>query len=58
MTLARECIKSYPKKPSEKEIRFATEKERITMLADIFARHKEVIRKDREAVNRKQMDIE
>ena len=58
MILARECIKSYPKKPSEKEIRSANEKERIVLLAEIYARHKEARRLVNEEKAKKKMDVE
>jgi len=59
MTLARECLKSYPKKPSKREIRSANEKERISMLAAIFAKHKEAKKKEEEMkVMKKKMDVE
>ena len=58
MLLAKECLKSYPKRPSDREIRNANEKERIAILADIYARYKEAIKAGQEWHAKKNMDIE
>ena len=54
MELARECIKSYPKRPSEKDIRMATEKERISKLAQIYAKQKKEEKEKKERVKAQQ----
>ena len=58
MVLAKECLKSYPKRPTKKEIRAATETERISMLANIYARQKENRQKTEAEQARRKMDVE
>ena len=58
MVLAKECLKSYPKRHTDKEIRAATESERISMLANIYARQKENRQKSEADQAKKKMDVE